>query len=200
MISTERSIIENDEVMLIANAAAGDSLAFTSLVNRYDPALRHVVNSICCDKTEREDMMQEGLIGLLKAVRTYDNSSSSFSTYAFLCIRNSVISAKRKYNREFHTTGFEDTLEKLDSMPETLRERSPEDVLLDKEMTSMLYDGVMSLLSTYEKNVFEMYLDGEKNQQIALKLNKDAKSVGNAVTRIKKKLTAALNRYIASKR
>lgn len=200
MISNEKTIIENDETGLIANAAAGDFFAFSSLVNRYDPALRHVVNSICSDKTEREDMMQEGLIGLLKAVRTYDNSSSSFSTYAFLCIRNSVISAKRKYNREIHTTGFEDTLEKLDSMPATLRERSPEDVLLDKEMTSMLYDGVMRLLSVYEKNVFEMYLDGAKNQQIAMKLNKDAKSVGNAVARIKKKLTAVLNRYIASKR
>lgn len=195
--SSESKRDDCEETRLVASAAAGDSQAFSLLVSRYNRSLKYAVNSVCPDRSEREDLTQEGLIGLLKAVRTYDGSSSSFSTYAFLCMKNSVITAKRKYCRQ-HIAALDDTIEQTDTLPDAMTERSPEDVLLDREMTSLLYRKVMELLSEYERRVFELYLDGVKTGKVADMLGKDAKSVGNAIFRIRKKLSAELNKYIAS--
>ncbi len=191
MILSDDIINDMDESTLVASAAAGDPASFSRLVSRYGSVVSYVVNTMCGDRGEREDLMQEGLIGLLKAVRTYDGTVASFATYASLCIRRSVITAMRRYRRSSLGSSLSDT---DDGVSERSVAFSPsaEDVVLDKESTDVLYARVMALLSDYERAVFERYLDGEKTGKIAALVGRDAKSVGNAVFRIKRKIAAAL--------
>ena len=95
----KRSVPPAGEDRLIVQVKAGSSEAFAALAHRYIPLIKKLVGAAGVPPSERDDLTQEGLIGLLRAVRSYDNESSSFSTYASLCIKHSIISALRKYSR-----------------------------------------------------------------------------------------------------
>lgn len=173
-----------DTETLAKKARDGDSLSFALLAYRYHRFLLKYVGSFNVPFTEREDLMQEGLIGLLKAVRTYDGVSSSFTTYAFHCIKTNIISALRRYSRQAKASAAEQSIDRntLDMSV------SPESEFIDKESTKQLHDKFFSVLSPYESKVFEMYLADIPCSEIAARLNKDGKSVENALQRIKSKL------------
>lgn len=178
-------LAEND---LVNSAKQGNARAFELLAAKYQRLLDWYVRQLNLPVSEKDDFIQEGLIGLLKAVRTYDSKSSSFLTYASLCIKNSIISAVRKYNKNFSTLSYDDISD--NTIPDMTS--SPESNIIDRESVGILYNKVFSVLSPYELNVFEMYLSGMSYSDMASKLNREPKSVGNAVYRIKKKLKQTL--------
>lgn len=177
-----------EENVLVALAKEGDERAFGALVASYKQLIHWHINRSVNAKDDREDFFQEGLLGLLKAVRTYDGSSSAFATYASACIRHSIISAVRRYRDQ---NGFSVSLdERQDGL---VSENSPESDFIDRESSSILYDRVFSELSAFEKSVFELYLSDFSYAQIAQKLGRDEKSIANAICRIRRKLKGLLS-------
>ena len=178
------------ESELISRAKQGDERAFEQLAGKYQRLLEWYVRQLNLPISETDDFIQEGLIGLLKAVRSYDSRSSSFVTFASVCIKSNIISAVRKYNKQSKVlVAFEDNL--YNTVPDM--SGSPESDFIDKESVGIIYNKVFSVLSEYELSVFEMYLSDMSYQAMAFKLGRDLKSVGNAVYRIKNKLKQTIN-------
>ena len=171
------------EETLIASAKNGDNQAFELLAKSYKRVLEYHIRQTDSDPSNFDDLFQEGLIGLLKAVRSYDGKSASFSTFASLCVRNSIISGVRKYANQTSKTV---------TLPEPIVEEgttpSAEEVHLDSERARLLYDNVFKSLSPYEKTVFEMYLSDMSYESIAFVTGKSVRSISNAVFRIRNKL------------
>ena len=176
--------VTNEDALLVASAREGDSLSFALLVHRYSRIMNSYIGTLSVSESEREDLLQEGLIGLLKAVRSSEDEKASFSTYAVTCIKNSIISALRKYNKAAvllpETQVFGEA--------EVSESSSPEQILLDTESGKLLHDRLFKALSPLETKVFELYLADESYAEIGQKLGKDVKSVDNAVQRIRSKL------------
>ena len=184
----ERSgvLSSTEEARLVDAARNGDSLALSLLVVKYRSFLSKYVSLLNIPSCYKEDFVQEGLIGLLKAVRTYNEKVSAFSTYACRCMRNSVISELRKYKRRgiAFEVGLDDSIESVASASAV----SPEDEYVDRESLKQLHDTVFSVLSPFESSVFEMYLADTPYAVMSKRLGKDVKSVDNAIQRIKNKL------------
>lgn len=181
---------KKEETLLIARAKQGDDRAFAELEAMYRKIINLYIRkyTLSFRNAEHEDLFQEGLVGLLKAVRTYDGCSSAFATYASTCIRHSIISALRSYSQS------EGMLVPLDEESEALvSENSPENDFIDRESSSVLYDRVFSELSSYEKSVFELYLTDLSYAEIARKLGKTEKGIANAICRIRRKLKKLLS-------
>ena len=176
-----------DEARLIARARLGDGEAFAALVDSYNRLVYwHISHSASfISAADEEDLYQEGLVGLLKAVRTYDGVSSAFATYASSCICHSVISAARRLRKQNgDVVPLDDT--------ELVSGSSPESDLLDRESISLLYERVFSRLSGYERSVFELYLSDRSYADIARVMGKTEKSIANAICRIRRKLKKLL--------
>ncbi len=178
---TDGKIIEQNT--LVASAKAGSDVAFALLAEQYAGLLKKYVMALNVPVAEREDLMQEAFLGLLRAVRTFDGVSSNFSTYASTCVKNSVLSALRRYAYRHNEVSLEGI--QLNAEETVL---SPEMALIDVETTNGLHDKFVSVLSAYEKTVFEMYLAEIPYVTMAKKLGKNEKSIDNAIQRIKAKL------------
>lgn len=172
------------ENALVASAKSGDEAAFASLAEKYHGFLSGYVSSLSVPEREKEDLMQEALIGLLRAVRSYDGVSSRFATYVAACVRNSVITSLRRYVKQRKEVPY-DSAEAIANQADP---GTPELTLVDIETTNLLHDRIFSVLSKYERAVFEMYLAEIPYAVMAKKLNKNEKSIDNAVQRIKAKL------------
>ncbi|MBR6563742.1 MAG: sigma-70 family RNA polymerase sigma factor [Clostridia bacterium] len=180
--SVSERVNKANEEELIASAKSGDEYAFELLAESYKRVLQYHIKRIDANPSNYDDLFQEGLIGLLKAVRSYDGTSSSFATYASLCVRNSIISGVRKYaTQTSNTISVSECLEEETSP-------SAEEVLLDRVRAGQLYDKVYLSLSPYEKTVFDMYLSDIPYESIAFVTGKSVKSISNAVFRIRSKL------------
>ncbi len=177
---SNKQIAEED---LIASAKNGDELAFELLASSYKRVLEFHIKHFDPHPSLYDDLFQEGLIGLLKAVRSYDGKSSSFATFASLCVRNSIISGMRKYSIQTARTV---SLPECNSEKETVP--SAEEIHLDSVRVRLLYDKVYEALSPYEKSVFDMYLLDMPYETIAFATGKSVKSTSNAVYRIRNKL------------
>ncbi len=176
--------LTNEDALLVASAREGDSLAFALLVHRYSRVMNSFIGTLSVSESEKEDLLQEGLIGLLKAVRSYEEEKAMFSTYAVTCIKNSIISALRRYNK---SAALYPSLQELEGT-QAQEAESPELIYLDTESGRLLHDRLFKALSPLESKVFELYLADETYAEIGRKLGKDAKSVDNAVQRIRSKL------------
>ena len=181
------------EAALLSRAREGDGEAFAILAASYRRLVYwHVSRSLSGAEnpwTNSDDLFQEGLVGLLKAVRTYDGVSSAFSTYASSCIGNSVISAVRRYRRQ---SAVSIPLEETDQDLVAGAASSPETELIDRESSALLYARVLSGLSAFERTVFELYLADHSYGEIASRVGKPEKSVANAISRARRKLRAML--------
>lgn len=178
------------EAALVSRARAGDSEAFAALAASYRRLVYwHVSRSVSVPEADKEDLFQEGLVGLLKAVRTYDGVSSAFSTYASSCIGHSVISAVRRYRRQNAASVSLDETAQETALGEA---SSPESELIDRESSALLYARVLSGLSSFERAVFEPYLSGHSYAEIARRTGKTEKSVANAICRARRKLRLLL--------
>lgn len=169
---------------LVSLAASGDHIAFAQLAKKYEKTIRFLLAPIVVPEADRNDLYQEGLIGLYKAVLLFDPSISSFSTFATVCIRSGIADGLRRYQRESSLPSLEIPTEEI---PDKIAGR-PEEVLMGKEALAALLDQVNRTLSSMERKVFGLYLQGRKTAEIAQILGKDQKSVENTLFRARRKL------------
>ncbi len=181
------------ENLLVDKIKKGDHDAFLELAKSYEKRIYKTVNALNVADHEKEDLFQEGLIGLYKASMTYaDNSDASFSTYAYICIKHSISSALRIYNSKKNYP-IRSSLP-LDSDSEIAEIQGlglitqPELLLIEKENYELLVSKIDSELSGYERKVFKLFLQGLTYGEISEKLQTSTKSVDNAIQRIRGKL------------
>ena len=187
---------------LQALSSKGDRGAEEALSERYVRLVRICARPLFLAGGDSEDLLQEGMIGLLSAIRQYDpDSGTAFHSFAEHCIRMRLLSAIKSASRMKHlplNDGIsleqltEDTGSQFSATPEIFRQ-DPENLVLARESTEELYAVFSQCLSKLEKRVLALYLDGYSYREIALRLGTDAKAVDNAVQRIRRKLARSLN-------
>ena len=184
---------EKDEVLsdeqLVKLCNKGVQEAFSALSVRYIFVIRNKSAELYHQGIEKDDLFQEGLIGLHNAVRTYDpDSTASFRTYAGVCIRNRLISAVRAANSNKNKINScavplsDQTEEPASAVSE------PENVVVAKENVKELWIQIEKRLSDTEKSVLSGYLDGKSYDSMAKELGITKKSCDNAMQRVRKKL------------
>ena len=177
---------------LCVRAAGGDRPAEEHLVSKYTRLVRSCARPFFLIGGDSEDLLQEGMIGLMKAVREYDGGKeATFRTFAETCVRNRLLSVLRAASRGKHKPLNQSV--SLDTpFFDSLTQRSPEDFLIDREHTSSLLFGVRKQLSEFEAKILGYYLDGLSCREIAESVGKSPKSVDNAVQRIRRKVAQQL--------
>lgn len=181
-----KDIVSLDEIAL--GAKSGNDDDFAQLAKHFKAPLISMVSLLDVPKAEEEDLVQEGLIGLYKAVRLFDPALSSFSTFARVCIRSALLDGVKKYRKSGNSVDLEDPEEQLSASPS----EGPERILMGKEELRELMQKVDRALSPLERRIFGLSLQGKKAPEIAKALGKDPKSVENALYRLRKKLSASL--------
>ena len=187
---------------LQAMASAGDRSAEEILSERYMRLVRVCARPLFLAGGSSEDLIQEGMIGLLSAIRQYDpQGGSSFHSFAERCIRSRLLSAIKSASRKKHlplNDGLsleqlsEESGSQLSATPEVFRQ-DPENLVLARESKDELYAVFSRCLSKMESRVLAFYLDGLSYREIGARLGKDEKAIDNAVQRIRRKLARNLN-------
>ena len=196
---------ETDEV-LVEWILAGDSGAMDYLLNKYKNLVRSRARTLFLVGADKEDLIQEGMIGLYKAIRDFDVSKNvSFHNFAELCIHRQMYSAIKgsntKKNQPLNNYISIDSMEVSEDRENPLEQllglsfeknKNPEQLVLDKEAADVLSYTLVGHLSEMEKQVLHFYMKDMNYSQIAAALGKEPKAVDNALQRIKKKLSQVL--------
>ena len=186
-----------DDESLCRLAASGSREAEEILVCRYTRLVRTCARPFFLIGGDSEDLTQEGMVGLIKAVREYDaEKAASFRTFAEVCIRNRLYSVLRAAARDKHSPlnqsvpldpPFFDS-NSYTSGTNDLAQGNPETFLIDREHTATLLAGVRKQLSEFEAKILGYYLNGLSCREIAQEVERPVKSVDNAVQRIRRKV------------
>lgn len=184
MFQKENCLSEN--TMQTENSASAED------INRIIADMRTTVETIAmkyiASPLEKDDLVQEGLIGLLAAIRSYnDERGASFKTYAAICIENSIQTALRKFNRQ-KDVPKENVIPYEEYIKTQSSAISAEDTYLAAESVSALTDFLEKELSPLENEVLRLHIIGCSYSEIAQKLHKTQKAVDNALQRIRRKL------------
>ena len=196
---------ETDE-SLVELINDGDSEAMDYLMNKYKNFVRGRARTLFLVGADKEDLIQEGMIGLYKAIRDYDALKNvSFRNFAELCISRQMYSAikgsntqkNQPLNNYISIDSMEVSEDRENPMEQLLginfeKNKNPEQLVLDKEAASVLEYTIVGHLSEMEKQVLHFYMKDMNYSQIAAALGKEPKAVDNALQRIKKKLTQVL--------
>lgn len=191
---------------VVDKAQSGDEAAMEYVLAEYKGLVRVLSRSLFLMDGDEDDLIQEGMIGLYKAVVSYNpQKGASFDTFASQCINRQLYSAVKKSNRKKNMPlnsyisidagtseqhGEQgDSISVLDRMPEATLQ-SPEDIVIDREEAGNIEKRLYSRLSNMEQQVLSLFLQGMKYQEIAAKLRKTPKAIDNALQRIKMKLRA----------
>lgn len=172
---------------LMERLRAGEAEIMEYLLDKYKPLVKKQARTMYLIGGENDDLIQEGMIGLFKAIRSYrPEEESSFYSFAELCITRQMYSAVQASNRMKHAPL--NSYVSLDEESELLSEPNPEDLFIDQENLESRYDQIDKRLSAMEKLVLELYLEGKTYGQIAAVIGKNEKAVDNSIQRLKKKL------------
>lgn len=186
---------------LVTLSQNGDDAALDFLLKKYRTAVLKRARTYFLIGADHEDIVQEGMIGLFKAVRDYDvKKEAGFRGFAELCITRQMITAiktatRQKHlplntyislNRPLYDEEFEITL--MDVLGEEAKVVNPEEIMINREQFEDLEKRLQKILSGFERSVLSFYLQGKSYQEIGQHLGKDAKSIDNALQRIKKKI------------
>ncbi|MCL2753062.1 MAG: sigma-70 family RNA polymerase sigma factor [Defluviitaleaceae bacterium] len=177
---------------LAAQIALGDRDAEDVLLRRFLGRVKVLARPYFIIGGDKEDLIQEGMVGLYKAMREYSSeNSASFATFATQCIKNQILDAIRSAARKKHSPL--NTYVSMDASNPDLEHifdigQEPEQILIKREDKAYLENSVKAKLSKLENAVLNHFLEGESYVLIAEKLNIDAKSVDNALSRIRKKV------------
>lgn len=194
-----------DEKMA-ALAQAGDGEAEEALLQKYKTIVKKRAASYYMAGADRDDVVQEGMIGVFKAIRDYDSrKGASFSTFAELCINRQIVTAIKAALRYKHSPlnncmslskPFSDA-EDGSTLEETIvsnTSEDPEAMLLLREDLDYIGRNGDELFSPFERRVWDLYLQGRPYSEIARMTGKTAKAVDNAISRAKKKLEPVLSK------
>ena len=190
-----------DDEQLVELARSGDELAIELLLNRYRHYARAKARSYFLAGADKEDIVQEGMIGLYKAIRDFQaDKNTAFRAFAELCMTRQIITAIKTATRQKHiplnsyvslnkpAPDEEDDARSLEESLETKTISDPADLVVSAEEIANIKASVGKVLSTFETEVLQLYMDGKSYQQIADMLGRHVKSIDNALQRIKRKL------------
>ena len=192
------NILTDEEMVKMAQE--GSVTAEEFLIKKYKDLVKTKSSTYFIIGGDKEDVIQEGMIGIFKAIRGFDeNKEASFKTFAEVCINRQIISAIRNANMQKHQILNESLSLSSDNDPEgeqkTLEERlpanrgdDPETLMMMKEIGQYLKEESHEIFSPLEQKVWDRMLQGKKYQEIATELEKSPKSIDNTMQRIKKKI------------
>lgn len=196
----------DSEEDIVALASGGDSSAQEYLIRKYKNFVRAKARSYFLIGADKEDIIQEGMIGLFKAIRDYNpDKTSSFKTFAELCITRQIITAIKTATRQKHIPlnsyvslnkpiYDEESERTLMDVLTGKKGTNPEELIISKEEVNAIEDQIGKALSKFEWKVLSAYLEGKSYQEIAIELERHVKSIDNALQRIKRKLEKSLKR------
>ncbi|MBP3476156.1 MAG: RNA polymerase sporulation sigma factor SigH [Lachnospiraceae bacterium] len=200
----------SDEELMV-RLRDGEDAIIEYIMNKYKNLVRSKAKSMYILGADSDDLIQEGMIGLFKAVRDYDSGrDASFSTFADLCVSRQMYTAVQASRRQKHiplntyislygsvSTNHDGEEEALVNVLAARSGQSPEELVIDRENVIQLEKTIEKELSIFEKQVLDLYLTGMGYQQIAKVLGKDDKSTDNALQRIKTKLKKVIRETTA---
>lgn len=190
----ELNLLSDDSIVKMAQE--GSSTAYEFLIQKYREMAKLKAHKYYINGGDNDDVMQEGMIGIFKAVRDFDpEAGSSFSSFAELCVDRQIQTAITGANREKHRplnesvslSGEEATEGEKITLPASKGDE-PERLALLKESIDALFDEAKEKLSPMEQSVFRGIMQGKSYTEIAAELGKSPKSIDNATQRIKKKI------------
>ncbi|MFJ8263955.1 RNA polymerase sporulation sigma factor SigH [Rummeliibacillus sp. NPDC094406] len=185
---------------LVEVARNGDTEALDFLINKYKPFVRLKVKSYFLIGADKEDIVQEGMIGLYKAIRDFKGDKlASFKAFAELCIKRQIITAIKTATRQKHIplnsyvsldkpVFEEESTKTLMDMLTGATIDDPEKLMIHREEFNHLEEKIGEVLSDLERQVLALYLEGCSYQEISARLDRHVKSIDNALQRIKRKL------------
>ena len=193
---------------IVSRIQNGDQPAIDYLLEKYKHLVRNKAKALYLIGGDKDDLIQEGMIGLYKAIRDYQfNKDNSFFSFADLCISRQIYSAIKASNRKKNIPlnnyisldtpayGENNDVDEKETLVDIIHQKyvsNPEELVIDKENTSMIEYELVRRLSDLEKRVLSLYMQDLKYVQIAEVLGKEPKTVDNALTRIKTKLNQVL--------
>lgn len=190
----------SDENLLQEVTQNQDKMALDCLIERYKDVVTVKANKFFMVGSEKEDMIQEGYIGLYKAVKSYnENKQNSFKTFAGLCIERQMITAVKNSNRQKHIPlnsslslnaeayDEDEGTQIIDVLDTRKSSEDPLEIIAKKEYYSIVESAIIGSLSEFEKSVLEHYKNGESYAEIAEKLDSKVKSVDTAIQRVRRK-------------
>lgn len=191
---------------LIIYYREGEKEIIDFLMEKYKNVVRSKASTMFILGADKDDLIQEGMIGLFKAVRDYDSGrDANFATFADLCITRQMYTAIQAANRKKHSPlnyyislygnqSGDDEEQELIGAIENMTDRNPEEILIDQENVEKIETIIENELSPFERQVLELSMTGMKYIDIAKLLGKDAKSTDNALNRVKNKIRKAINK------
>lgn len=204
--------LNDSEILEIIHSESSDSeMAIEYFLEKYKGLVLYQARSLFLVGADKEDLLQEGMIGLYKAVREYDaTKSTSFYNFAKTAVYhqmcNAINASRRLKNKPLNEyisfyAPMSDATRDADAAPlidtiEATGNSNPEEFIIDKENVSMIEYGLGKLLSPLEKSVYNLYVSGMDYRKIALRLDRSPKSIDNALQRIRNKLTKWLDENI----
>lgn len=189
--------LPDEEVAVLARE--GNNMAVEEIFSRYHSLVSYKIKPYFLAGAERDDIVQEGMIGLYQAICNYrPEYTTSFKTFAGICISRKILSAVKSAARQKHiplnsyvslsASACDDTEDEFFFR----EEENPENIVISKESLSKIEQSISGALSKLELQVLVYYLAGHSYQEISELIDKDIKAVDNAVQRMKKKLEAVL--------
>lgn len=181
---------------LIARLKSGESGIEDYLMEKYKGMVKQKARAMFLIGGDNDDLIQEGMIGLFKAVRDYrEDKEASFQTFAKLCvdrqIYNAIQSSKRQKHQPLNSYVSLSHEQDEDDLGDIWKQ-NPESIIIDRENARFLEEEIARNLSSMEKKVLEYYMDGRGYAEIAQLLGKSSKSIDNALQRIRTKIREQL--------
>ena len=198
-----------DETLIEEAVTKQNNMALDCLMNRYKDIVNMKANKFYMAGSEKEDIIQEGYIGLYKAVKSCNGQKqNAFNSFADMCIERQLITAVKNSNRQKHiplnsslslnATAYDDEGESNTTIMEIIdidrQSEDPLEIITKKEYYNAVEENIDKNLSEFEKKVLKFYKNGESYANIAKKLNTKVKSVDTAIQRIRKKALKVKNK------
>ena len=196
--ATDLEHLTDEEIVSLAKN--GDTMALEFLISKYKNFVRSKARTYFLIGADREDIIQEGMIGLYKAIRDYRyDRQTSFHSFAEICVTRQIITAIKTATRQKHMPlnsyvslnkpVYEEESERtLSDVITQGKAGNPEDLFIDQEDFLDIESTMQRILSPLEQDVVNLYLEGKSYVEIAQQLDRHVKSVDNALQRVKRKL------------
>lgn len=197
MKSYDRDYSKLNDEELVALAQSSDNEAISQVLIRFQPMIEKCASSMYIAGADEQDLIQEGRLGILSALSDYDSAKNDkFYPFAKLCVDRRIMRFIEASNAKKHTMLNESVSITPDDEYEKKKLESdlavftdnPEILLIEEERVNQLIDKAENVLTSFEKKVFMHMLKGDTYKQIAKLMNRDSKSIDNAIQRIRKKL------------
>ncbi len=195
-----------DDEDIVELAKIDNSLALEFILHKYKNFVRSKVRTYFIVGADKDDIIQEGMIGLYKAIRDYDRKKlASFRSFAEICITRQIITAIKSATRQKHMPlnfyvslnkpVYEESERTLEDVIPEEKNMDPMELFIGREDLDIIETKIGEVLSGLELEVLMSYLEGRTYQEISVALNRDVKSIDNALQRLKRKL----ERYLSKK-